>query len=121
MTYNTRDIATADLHLIEDIEYHIDPRGLVHIDGEVYTLEQVDPELAERELRHAQARYNALCRRPRSRHAWSAIAMRLWNVMQGPANLAMLPKGSEKRRFIHDRQQDAQSRADFAARTGRAV
>lgn len=121
MTYSARDIATADLTLIEDVEYHIDQRGMVFLDGAVYTLEQVDPELADRELRAAIERYDALCRRPRSREAWRAIAMRLWNAMQGPAPLALLPIGSPKRKAVAKRYHHALGCYAEAASSGRAV
>lgn len=116
-----RDIAHADLSLIEEQEFHIAPNGLVTIDGESFTLEQVDPELAERELAAVRSRYAALCKRPRSRHAWNAIAVRLWNVLQGPANAAMLPPDSERRRAVLGLYNGAMNRADVATRTGRAV
>lgn len=114
-------VATADMSLVEDLEYHITPTGLVHIDGIWYTLEQVDPELAELELADSIARYHSLCKRPRSRHAWNAIAARLWNALQGPANLAAMPVGTERRSRVLDLHRGAQQRAGLASRLGRAV
>jgi hypothetical protein len=48
-------------------------------------------------------------RAARSADSWAAIANLLWDAMQD-AGLVLLPRDSQRRRFVRDRYQDAENR-----------
>lgn len=118
---SSHDLASADMSLVEDLEYHINAQGMVFIDGQVYSIEQVDPELAERELKLALEQFHAMRRRPHAHRHWYNLVARLYRCTVGPANLAMLPIGSERREIVERFLWQAWEMSARAARAGRAV
>lgn len=66
-------------------------------------------ESALRDINFALRSYERCAARAseRTSHGWDAIASMLWTSMQGPAAIAVLPLGSERRRFVADRYRDA--------------
>jgi hypothetical protein len=75
-----------------------------------------NPAAVAREVNFALRSYERCAARSSRRSAqnWADIASMLWSSLQGPAALAMLPIGSDRRRFVMDRYRDADTRRAMA-------